>query len=159
MRLPATFTDDDLVMVYWYTHQTLTKLTYKSLNAVLRNAPHPSRKKLLEISSHLTIALEKLPSFQGDCWRTSSNDIGQGHQWATGNVVQYSAYMSSSKNPRTWPNLGGTFIFIQSKYGRYIGGISRYPHEEEVLFLPGSEFLVLTNNMSTGIRRLILEEV
>lgn len=158
MPLPTGFSNDDLVAVYWYTHQKLRKLTYKSLNAVLWGQYRPARKELLEMSAHLTVALEKLPPFTGACWRTTRFDVTQGWPHPASGTVQYPAFTSTSRKKRGMPDWGGSYIRIDGISGRYIGGISRFPDEEEVLFLPGTVFNVLTNRVVDGIRELHLVE-
>ena len=156
--LPRGFSNDDLVAVYWYTHQKLRKLTYKSLNAVLWGQYRPARKELLEMCAHLVVALEKLPTFVGPCWRTAKFDVTKGCPHPTGGVVQYPAFTSTSRKKRGVPDWGGSYIRVEGVTGRYIGGISRFPDEEEVLFLPGTAFNVLTNRIVGGIRELHLVE-
>jgi hypothetical protein len=159
MSLPGNFTNDDLVAVYWYTHQNLKSLNYKSLNAVLWSVPRKEKKELLELSAHLTIALEKLPPFEGRCWRTAKFDVTAQLAHAEGTTVQYPAFTSTSKSLRKRPINGGSYILLTSKTGRYVGGISRFPGEAEVLFMPGAIFNVLTNNQNGGTRELEMEEV
>jgi hypothetical protein len=159
MPLPNNFSNDDLVAVYWYTHQTLRKLTYKSLNAVLWGQHRAAKKELLEMCAHLTIALEKLPPYVGPCWRTAKFDVTKDCPHPTGATVQYPAFTSTSRRIRDIPSWGGTYIELESRSGRYIGGISRFRGEDEVLFLPGTVFKVLTNRDNGGIRLLNLVEV
>lgn len=156
--LPANFSNDDLVAVHWYTHQKLRKLNYKSLNAVLWGQYRAEKKELLELSAHLTVALEKLPPFVGTCWRTAKFDVTGACAHPEGGTTQYPAFTSTSRQPRVPPSPGGTFIKLESRTGRYIGGMSRFPDEEEVLFLPGTTFDVLTNQVVGGIRQILMVE-
>ena len=157
--LPSGFTNDDLVAVYCYTYQNLRTLTYKSLNAVLWGEPRWAKKELLELAAHLTVALEKLPAHTGFCWRSTKFDVTAGLGHPVGATVQYPAFTSTSRLARNQPRQGGSYIVVLSKSGRYSGGISRFPKEAEVLFLPGTVFNVLTNQVIGGIRQIDLEEV
>lgn len=159
MPLPNNFSNDDVVSVYWYTHQTLRTLTYKSLNAVLWGQYRPAKRELLEMCAHLTVALEKLPAYRGPCWRTSKFDVTSTAPHPTGRVIQYPAFTSTSREPRRMPPSGGTYIEVEVRTGRYIGGLSRFPDEQEVLLLPGTIFEVLTNRLIGGIREIHMVEL
>lgn len=158
MPLPRDFNNDDVVSVYWYTHQTLQTLTYKSLNAVLWGQYRSAKRELLEMCAHLTIALEKLPPYVGSCWRTSTFDVTLTTPHPTGLPVQYPAFTSTSCKPRRMPRVG-TYIEVEVRTGRYIGGLSRFPGEEEVLLLPGTTFEVLTNRLTLGTREIHMVEL
>lgn len=159
MALPNDFTNDDLVTIFWYTHQNTKPYTYKSLNAVMWGEPRPLKKELLELSSHLTLALEKLPPFQGICWRTTRFDVTRKLAHPVGNVVQYPAFTSTSSQPRTQPKNGGSYMLIMCSTGRDVSGLSRFPNETEILMLPGTNYHVLTNELDSGTRIILMEEV
>lgn len=159
MTLPSNFTNDDLVAIYWYTHQNTKPYTYKSLNAVMWGEPRPLKKELLELSSHLTIALEKLPPFNGVCWRTAVFDVTRQLAHPEGTVVQYPAFTSTSSQNRKQPKNGGSYMVIMSSTGRDISGLSRFPNEAEILMLPGTNFRILTNELDSGTRVILMEEV
>lgn len=159
MRLPSNFNNDDVVSVYWYTHQNLRTLNYKSLNAVLWGQHRPAKRELLELCAHLTVALEKLPPYTGPCWRTAKFDVTVAAPHVTGQSVQYPAFTSTSRKLRAMPPPGGSYIEVEVRTGRYIGGLSRFADEEEVLLLPGTTFEVLTNRVTGGTREIHMVEI
>lgn len=157
MTLPSDFNNDDLVIVYWYTHQKLQGLTYKSLNAVLWGEYRANQTILLELSAMLEVALKKLPDYRGTCWRTTKTDVHNTLPHVDGTSVTYLGFTSTSKVARR-AVAGGTRVVLASVTGKFIGGISRFPGEAEVLFPPSTTFNVLTNRMVGGTRELILEQ-
>lgn len=77
---------------------------------------------------------------------------------AVGATIAYPAFTSTSQLDRV-AMPGGTLIVISSRTGKFIGGISRFPGEAEVLFQPAATFAVLINRVIGGIREIYLEEV
>lgn len=86
-------------------------------------------------------AFNKLPSFVGECYRcvTSSFDYV-----APGTIIEWNAF---SNGTTSWCNVldkpkGAITFIINSKYGKQLGPYSRFPQNNEVVFLPGSQFVV-----------------
>ncbi len=156
--LPAGFGDDDLVLVYLYTHQELRTYHYRNINAVLRGAWHPKKKQLLALASLLSDALRKMPPFVGQSVRIMQMDAATAAQHQVGHVVCYKAFTSSGDTHWT-PAPGQVRLTIAGKSGRFIGDLSRFPHEREVLFLPGTRFRVLAANSIAGTIHYVLEEL
>ena len=162
--VPASFTTDDKVVVYLYTHQTLKDYHYKSINAVLRGLPHIKEAELLKIAAMLESALQKLPAHPAECHRLTYLDTRSLAAHGAGSCPAYPAFTSSGL--QKWKAKSGQVrIVIHGKTGRYIAKFSRFPDEQEVLYLPNTNFLVLFNDLKWDdslkkyIVVIVLEEV
>jgi hypothetical protein len=157
-KVPFDFTDDDIVLVYLYTHQTLRHYHYKSLNKVLRGLDHPKRDELLRLAGLVSTSLRKLPPHVGFTSRVTYLDRASLDEHRLGTTVTYLGFTSSSKLAWT-PKRGQIQLTIYGKTGRYIGGMSRFPHEEEVLYCPGTKFRIVQADTTFGIMKFVMEEV
>jgi len=157
-KIPAGFDSDDRVLVYLYTHQRLRTYHYKSLNSVLRGEYHPCSAELLSLANLLNQALSKLPPLPGTFSRVTYLDLNALLHHPVGAVVRYDAFTSTSL--RQMPVRGHSVRYtIYGTTGRHIANFSRFPLEEEVLFLAGTSFLVLQVDVKPDITHLIMEEL
>lgn len=156
--IPIDFNTDDLVAIYLYTHQQLHTYHYKSLNQVLRGLGHRKRKELLILAAALETALRKLPPYEGFLSRETGFDQAELNKHRVGAIVTYPAFTSTSKKPKA-PLTRAIALEIYGKSGRCIEGFSRFPAEEEVLFLPGTQFQVLHVTRRNGKINIVLEEM
>ena len=155
---PVPLTDDDLVVLYLYTHQHLSGYHYKSINSVLRGKYHPLAANILVIANALTAALNKLPAYSG--WTARMVWFGFFARWQhrPGNVVTYAAFTSSTSLSRS-PLKGDTHKMLYSKSGRDISWVSRFPNEQEILYPPRAAFSVLRVTQVGPILEMVMEEV
>lgn len=156
--IPPNFDNDDRVLIYLYTHQTLHIYHYKSINSVLRGEYHPDSAELLNLAHLLRKALLKLPPLPGMFTRVSylSLTILLGHQ--AGEVVCYPSFTSTSLKRMPVSNHSVRYTII-GRTGRHIAKFSRFPKEEEVLFPSGTSFRVLQVDREPDITHIIMEEV
>lgn len=87
--------------------------------------------------------LKKLPDFRGRVFRGISADVKQLKQYQPGAVVHEQSFFSSSKS-QAFP--GNVQFEIQSKRGKHVGPLNNKDSEDEVMFLPGTKFKVLSKH-------------
>lgn len=139
---------------------------YDALNTYLRGeSPHSSRAKEYDAFKIIANrALEKMPRFEGMCWRGAYVDDSVVEAikkcMDTGISWEYPAFQSSSRIKGA--NFSGNVIFgIKSKAGAILEDISHYQNEKEVLFRAGSQFKVVKveRRSSGGNWYIELEEI
>ena len=157
MAIPAAFQDDEIVLVFLYTHQELEVFHYYNINYVLRGGRHPEELRIKALAALLETALSKLPAFAGPSIRIMNMDASTKRDHVPGKIVTYKPFMSSGQID--WkPTPPQVRLFLMGKTGRYIGGMSRFPDEREVLFLPRTVFKVLSATPNAGTIDYVLEE-
>jgi hypothetical protein len=110
----------------------------------------------------LIAGLSRLPDFQGIVFRGTEfpADILEQHQ--IGKAVTYAAFTSTSKSSDIIEHYFKNRVWIQirSKHGKSVSELSHNDWEEEVLFLPGTRFLVRDRRLrADGVTELELEEI
>lgn len=144
---------DDIEALRYYT----TDAGYSELNGALRG-PGPVAPDVQVKIDAAVRAMDALPDHAGPVYRGET--IGPGETWLDdyqpGNVVQRPAFTSADLN-RPFP--GNVQYVIESQHGKSIGGVSvYYPGEVEVLFRPGSDFIVVSRTDVGGVINLVLRE-
>jgi len=90
-------------------------------------------------------AIESIPSFEGEVYRTINYKfnrdifkIGTEVTWSTFSICskEYSSCVDAIKRDT------GIIFIVKSKSGRDIGRYSPTPVDQDVIFLPGSKFVV-----------------
>ena len=133
---------EEVMGIYSYT----TNDIYKKLNATLRRGKVADKKKYGPMVEIINSGLKKLPKFVGQVVRFEKKKSV--NSWGEGKVKTFKAYTSSSKKKGfCWS--GNVKLKIKSKTGRFIGMMSRYKNEQEVLFLPGTKFKVTKRTKAT----------
>lgn len=127
---------EEVMAIYSYT----TNDVYKKLNQTLRSGRKADKEKYGAMVDIINNGLEKLPKFSGQVVRFEKKKSV--NSWQPGKIKTFKAYTSSSKKKGfCWS--GNVKLKIKSKTGRYIGMMSRYANEQEVLFPPKSKFKVI----------------
>jgi hypothetical protein len=149
-------------LIYYYTESG-----YRSINRSLRTS---RGKRGTKASSLLNEVLEKLPDWRGLAYRNTRLTEKQIKRYQAcmdkGSPITEWAFVSSSRSPgkaRYYPN-SNTEFQIFSRHGKVVEECSclgKYtpPNEEEILFLPGSSFQVLSVNLSGQKMLIIMEEL
>ena len=133
---------EEVMGIYSYT----TNDIYRKLNSTLRRGKAADKKKYGPTADIIISGLKKLPKFVGQVVRFERK--GSVNSWGPGKVKTFKAFTSSSKKKGfCWS--GNTKLIIKSKTGRYIGMMSRYKNEQEVLFLPKTKFKVISRKKRT----------
>lgn len=128
---------EEVMAIYSYT----TNDIYKKLNQTLRRGLKADKEKYGPMVDIINNAIEKLPEFTGNVVRFEKK--GSVNSWQPGKIKTFKAYTSSSKKKDfCWS--GNTKLKIKSKTGRYIGMMSAFANEQEVLFPPRTQFKVIT---------------
>jgi hypothetical protein len=105
----------------------------------------------------LLSALDKLPAYRGLSYRGYAGRQGPGFQRALTSPV----LVATSRDPRVATEnfaTDGVYAVIGSR-GRDIASVSRHPHEQEVVFRPGSMFLPIERFDVDGVEVAIVEEI
>ncbi len=128
---------EEVMAIYTYT----TNDIYKKLNQTLRRGRKADKEKYGAMVDIINNGLDKLPKYKGRVVRFERK--GSVNSWQPGKIKTFKAYTSSSKKKGfCWS--GNTKMKIRSKTGRFIGMMSAYPNEEEVLFPPNKKFKVIS---------------
>ncbi len=126
---------EEVMAIYSYT----TNDIYKKLNQTLRLGRKADREKYGPMVDIISSGLKKLPHFIGNVVRFERKKSV--NSWQPGKIKTFKAYTSSSKKKGfCWS--GNVKLKIKSKTGRFIGMMSNYPNEQEVLFPPKTKFRV-----------------
>lgn len=126
-----------------------------SLNPALRNSDPLVMQEPRALPALLKSALTKLPNYEGYVYRCMRPYQGYEGEYAEGTRVSPKGFTSTSKNASKTKIFGSVCFQIRSKYGKDISAFSKVPEEEEVLFLPESEFQITYFASSSGL----MEEV
>jgi hypothetical protein len=108
-------------------------------------------------------ALKKLPTYEGPVVRGTDLPPEVLDQYQPGQVVTESAFTSTTTDPAVArsPTFTGNVEFrIMSSSGRDISSLSMFPHEQEILFPPDTEFEVIsrTEDPLTGRTIIVMAE-
>jgi hypothetical protein len=126
---------EEALGIYGYT----TNDFYKHLNRTLRSGKAADKKKYGPLIDVINSGLDKLPDFKGNVVRFEKK--GSVNSWGVGRIKNFKAYTSTSKK-KDFCWAGNTKMYIKSYTGKFIGMISAYKSEQEVLFKPKTKFKV-----------------
>jgi hypothetical protein len=90
-------------------------------------------------------ALKALPRFSGETFRRTSLPPILRERLHRSPEFADRAFLSSSKSPEMLFR-GSDFLILESRSGRDVSSLSAVPGEDEVVFLPGTRFLVTSVN-------------
>lgn len=150
---------EEVLAIHAYTENSY----YKGINKVLRGrgVSKEERQRYTPIINLMKSGLAKLPVYKGDVIRWVSWSETSLKRLKVGAVKLFKAFTSSSKKPNfKWS--GNTKLLIKAKKAHFIGMISQYPTEEEVLFPASSRFKVTKVDLSlcSGCKSVVeLEQV
>lgn len=150
---------EEVLAIHAYTENGY----YKGINKVLRGrgVSAQERERYTPIINLMKSGLSKLPVYKGDVIRWVSWSETSLKRLKVGAVKVFKAFTSSSKKPNfKWS--GNTKLLIKAKKAHFIGMISQYPTEEEVLFPTNSRFQVTKVELSlcSGCKSVVeLEQV
>ena len=137
-RLRNGLTIYEKTVIYYYTDSG-----YDIINSTLRSNPSAIRK---EPASLLLSAVRKVPMYRGVVHRTVTLTDTDRHKLVPGALISESTFVSASRSPLI-AKLHADFnvrFQIRSKTSRAIESLSCFPEEMEVVFLPGTQFKVLS---------------
>ena len=168
LDLPESITQAEIDKIYGYSLGD-----YQDYNTILRGypgAPKMFGDNLQKKFNELVKGLKKLPSHNSSTYRGTdfSPDelLKYKHAFDNKTSVSDTGFISTTKNQlRTtrYQNPGKNktpvTMEIRGKNGKDISKISATGHEQEVLFLPGSEFNVVGYIKGENGIKLILEEI
>ena len=132
-------TVEGVLAIHSYTTDGTYKL-YDDYNRTLRSRRAADTKKYGPAIELINTALEKFPNYVGDVVRYDTKKSV--NSWTPGKIKNFKSYTSTSKK-KGFKWKGNVKFFIKSKTGKYVGFISAFPNEEEVLFGPNTKFKVL----------------
>jgi hypothetical protein len=105
----------------------------------------------------LLSALDKLPPYRGLSYRGYAVPDGR----LRPRTVMSGVLVPTSRNPRVaTDNVATTGVHaVIGSRGRDLAAISRHPHEQEVVFRPGSQFLAIESVEVGGLEVATVEDV
>lgn len=158
---PRHLTQDESAAIYLYTMESATESFYEVLNRILRSGKREAIKSTLHYLKLFVTAVEKLPAFNGNVWRAIRPDVT--NLFSTGETFTWWAIKSCSflvNRCSQFASENGTLFMIESRTGRNIATYSSVPSEDEVVFVPGTEFLVVgIARMPNGFHVIHLREI
>lgn len=151
---------EQVLAIHSYTTDGSYKL-YDDYNRTLRSRRAADKKKYGPAIEMINNGLKKFPLFKGNVVRYEKKKSV--NSWYPGKIKTFNGYTSTSKK-KGFKWSGNVKMFIKSKTGKYVGFISAFPNEQEVLFSPATKFKVIKkekeNNPSTKVEwHIWLEEV
>ncbi len=133
---------------------------YRELNDALRSsAVDASQQARIEAIER---ALQQLPPYDGPVVRGTNLPAEVLAQYRPGEYIIEKGFMSTTMNPvvAQSPAFAGNVEFrVLSSTGRDISAVSLFPSEREVLFPPGTRFLVLDKKVDPVTGRTIIEMI
>lgn len=137
--------------------QTYTGNGYRQVNSQLRSGTID--EATYEYATRMDRTLQKLPSAPGTTYRSTDLTKEQILKYAPGKVVVESAFTSTSKSKKFLDKYETGFV-VRGKTGKDITTVSKYPHEEEILFNKNTAFRVQKHEKTHSGRTIIyLQEV
>jgi len=132
---------EEIAIIYMYTVESPF---YKELNRIMREGKPEERILYRDYIYYMNQTLEKLSPHKGPVYRGISCVLPDYKQ---GKVITWQAFSSATKNPKVALDFvgktkTGMLFMIEPKNARPIEEFSALPTEEEVLFLPNSQFLI-----------------
>jgi hypothetical protein len=130
---------------------------HRELNDALRsNAVDASQHARIEA---IKSALQKLPPYAGPVIRGTDLPAEVIARYRPGEVITEDAFLSTTTNPGVArsPAFAGNVEFrILSNTGRDISSFSVFPGEQEVLFPPGTNFVVVSKTVDPVTGRTVI---
>lgn len=137
--------------------QTYTGAGYRQVNSQLRHGTID--EPTYEYATRFDRVLDKLPVHRATTYRGTDLTAAQAAKYEPGKVVVEAAFTSSSKD-KSFQNKGDYGFIIKGKTGRDISSVSKYPHEQEILFKKNTAFKVTkVEPKYNGGKTIYMEEV
>ncbi|MBM3237385.1 DUF4157 domain-containing protein [Candidatus Poribacteria bacterium] len=133
-----SLTVDEMIAIRAYSAEA-----WVTVQSALRGV-NEATPKVQSLILQLMSGLGKLPSYEGKLARSESMAIAEAERiYQQGNTFVTQAFLSTTKGAGVAQREGNIAFIIQSvgKSGKDISRIAQYP-EQEVLFMPGTKFLV-----------------
>lgn len=135
-------TVNEAAAIQLYTQNTCL---YPQLNSALRDHMHPEMlNPFLPYMKILLTGLNKLPLIRARVYRGINLDLHELYSQLQGKVVTWWAFSSTSlrNDLGAFIGTGESTSFCIDGVGVDIAAFSAYPHEKEVLLLPGTTLMV-----------------
>ena len=119
-------------------------------------ALHDEAQRLMPAIVAMDAGLAVLPDHEGWVYRGTPLPDEAAQQYIVGSTVEEDAFTSSTFGDKAYP---GMYQFrILSRHGKRIDFLSAFPEEKEVLFRPGTKFVVTSREVVDGEVRITMEE-
>ncbi|CAF3652467.1 unnamed protein product [Rotaria sp. Silwood1] len=153
-RNSSLITWDESAAIYLYSMQTDF---FSMLNKALRNGKRHVLKPWFAFLKLFLTALEKLPSLNDTVWRGVSGNINSNFVH-NGLQTWWSVNSCSKALNVIEPFVGrkGVVFAIKVMHGKDISAYSAFPHEAEVIIMPGTRVRVKSNPLNFNDYLLIV---
>ncbi len=146
-------TDDELIALRGYTGED-----YSMINRALRENNVETHKFMDVYIEEAEAALKKLPPYKGIVLRGEHMDADRFHRDFFGKQSINTKQFFSTSMDTSFP--GNAQYVVNSKTGKEITFISKFPNEREILFPKGIEFEVISaKEVSPGNFNIYLKEM
>ena len=153
------------IMIYTLEWEPRDSSIYNILNQTLRSESGHALKKWFPYLRLLLHALNKLPLYRGTVCSLIRADTTNGYK--IGEQITWWGFSTTTDNRSVFESFhflpqddARTIFSIECQNGKSIGKYSYFPNEEEILLLPGSQFVVSDISYTeNGLRLIRLQEI
>jgi hypothetical protein len=146
--------DEELFAIILYTGAYFDKW-----NTALRTGDSATLSQFAAEIKLASAGLAKLPDYDGWSFRGVKGLPPEALARYVPGQVTTEAFMTSSSYTEAAAFGGAVRFQIRSKHGKIVQDISRFASEQEVLYAPGSKFLVQSKTEVNGVTTIVMEEV
>jgi hypothetical protein len=163
ISLENELTHDEAAAIYLYSMETGPRSVYRSINIALRTNASIKLKSWFLYLKLIHTALNKLPSEQVKLWRGVAKDVAKGY--TKGMSVTWFIISSCSNDAGVVESFldkeaHSTLFSIDCKNGKSITSYSAYPHEYEIILMPGTRLKIANKPLEyKGLHIVHLEEL
>ena len=161
--LEDELTHDEAAAIYLYSMETGLRSVYRMLNSALRTNIRAKLQPWFPYLKLIHTAFNKLPSHQEKLWRGVGKDISASYR--KGMCIVWHSISSCSKEAsvvETFLNkkVHSTLVSVVCKNGKSISKYSQFPHEYEIILMPGTQLKVTSKPFEhNGLHIVDLEEL
>ena len=145
--------DEEAAAVFLYTVDSINGISpFRVVNDMLRDNNRPLLRRYAPLLTAMRNGIGKLPRYRGWVRRRIHVDARTMAELEAMTAYRETAFMSASKETAD-AFKGNVMLMILSVSGRDIELLSAFPEEKEVIFLPGTGFLLeeLTKGAKTTV--------
>ncbi|MBF0135895.1 MAG: ADP-ribosyltransferase domain-containing protein [Magnetococcus sp. DMHC-1] len=156
----ASLSNAEVAALHGYTDHSkpVGQNDYEILNKALRTGSDTEREALAPYVETIKAALAKLPNHAGAVSRITDLPDDVVKSLTPGGSYRDKGFMSTAIGMSGFK--GKYVFFIKSRTGKHIESFSRYPRQQEVLYIPERKFQIISvNTRADGKVAVVLEEV
>ena len=103
-------------------------------------------------------AMRRLPARAGVTYRAcAGEDLDDLSTWAVNAVLADRGFLATTREPALALTFGAVVLRVTGRSGRDLTGLSRFPLEAEVVYLPGTAFVVTAVHRDSATQRVLVD--